>query len=161
MSEFFVKKFNQTTKCGQCKDAKLKVGRRIYSLCQDHLAKARDHWRNWARERRNCGRCISCDKKAWDGGSRLNRRGYRVPGGKVWLRCKQHTLENREKCRLWTEEQVKQNPRYFTEKWEGVQQRFLANGLCICAGHPPLPAGFKRCDKCRRRKGAARPRRSR
>jgi hypothetical protein len=152
MSEFFVKKFNKSNKCAGCKASKLKIGSRVYSLCVDHLAKARDHWRNWAHERRNHGLCIRCDRKAWDGGSRLNRRGYHVPGGKRLLRCRLHTQENRENCMRWTQEQLKANPNHFTDKWNEVKAKFLANGRCICAGHPPLPAGFNRCDKCRKRR---------
>lgn len=154
MSEFFVKKFNQANKCPGCKSAKLKVGKRVYSLCATHLTKAREGWRRWAAERRGCGRCISCDRKAWNGGKRINALGRRIPGGKVWLRCKKHTLENREKCAAWTREQLKANPAFFSDKWEALKARYLNNGLCICSGHPPLPAGFKRCDKCRARKAS-------
>lgn len=135
MSEFFVKTFNQKNKCAGCSRAKLKIGSRIFSLCEGHLVKAREGWRSWAAERRAEGKCISCKRKSFNG----------------WLRCRKHREINRLKCEQW----MKAHPEHPAEAW-AKRKAFLALGVCLCKSHTRLPAGKRRCDACRARQRAYR-----
>lgn len=128
MSEFFVKKFNQKTKCGICKTSKLKSGGKVYSLCLEHLDEARSRWRRWAKERRNVGRCISCDCKSLNG----------------WLRCRKHTKINRERCKHW----ARANKEHISKCYKQRTEEWILQGLCICSKHNPLD-GYRRCKPCR------------
>lgn len=129
MSEFFVDKFNKQHRCAGCKAAKLKIGQRVYSLCEAHLNKAREQWRCWQEQRRADGKCISCDKHSFNG----------------WLRCKTHTKLNRDKCKRW----MAANKDYVAQRTKERREFWLRQGRCICATHTPLVGGFTRCTKCR------------
>jgi hypothetical protein len=136
MSEFYVKKFNQEHVCAHCKAARMRVGKKVYSICELHLTLARDKWRLWATTRRGLGRCISCDCKSFRG----------------WLRCKKHTEINRRRCENWYKARVVEDPGYGNRKYTERYNTYTAKGLCIsCAEHTPLVDGFHRCESCRAR----------
>lgn len=85
MSEFFVKTFNKKHKCLKCKSAKLKIGRKVFSLCKNHLDHAKLRWRQWQTDRQKNGKCCYCNKKSFNG----------------FLRCKTHTEYNKTICNKW------------------------------------------------------------
>lgn len=129
MSEFFVKTFNKRTPCAHCKHAKLVIGKRVYSLCEAHLDEARERWRCWQEQRRAEGKCISCDCKSFHG----------------WLRCRKHTLINRERCKRW----VVMHKEHQAQRHKERKEYWFAQGLCVCGAHNPLTDGYRRCDDCR------------
>lgn len=132
MSPFFIKTYLKDTKCRGCEKSKLIIGKKAYSVCSEHLKAARDKWRNWSVIRREQGLCCYCHRKSYKG----------------WLRCKFHTLENREKCLRWIEE----HPEHYHEAWM-KKKKLMEAGFCpTCKEHRPLPTGFKRCDPCRARR---------
>ncbi len=130
MSEFFIKTFNKNTGCAHCKSGKLRVGKKTYSLCEAHLNKAAEKWRNWADYRRQQGLCISCNHKSFNG----------------WLRCRAHTNQNRAKCKSWMKDN---GPEHYARQKQR-KELFLAQGICFCPARNPT-AGFRRCADCRTR----------
>lgn len=128
MSPVYIKEI-QSTKCGNvCKNEKL--GK--YSLCAKHLEYARNTWRIWQKERRDQGRCCFCHLKSFKG----------------FLRCKKHTLENRERCKAW----ARLHPYRHREEWER-RKRWTAMGLCLaCPTHSPVIPGRTRCADCTERR---------
>lgn len=130
MSHYFVKKFNKEHKCSKCKSSKLQVGKKIFSLCQDHLIKAKERWRVWQIQRRVEGKCSYCDKKSYNG----------------WIRCKTHALYNREKCKQW----YKVNKEYYKMYNLGRKAEWLSQSKCPqCKEHRSLTEGYARCSVCR------------
>ncbi len=129
MTQFFVKKFKQSTtkRCAHCRKDKLSG----YSLCDTHLEAAKIRFRTWSSTRRALKRCILCDCKSHCG----------------WLRCKKHTEINRNRCAIW----VSQHPEYANKQWLERKAKYLDKGLCVCREHRPLPEGQRRCDPCRAR----------
>jgi hypothetical protein len=135
VSPFFVKHFKKKHKCPQCSRTKL-FG---YSLCLEHLKKAREYFMKWANERRAIGRCILCNRK-----SRIATRGE-FKGQRPEIRCALHARLNREKCLKWHEK----NPNYHKEQWR-LRKALRDAGMCpSCPEHRPLPQGQKRCTLCR------------
>jgi hypothetical protein len=126
--------------CSTCKAARFFHRGRRYSLCTEHLAYARDGWRTHVRRCRAAGRCIDCHDK------KLHKE----------QRCAVCKERNRSKCLAWSRARPEVSHRY----WLTVRRMYLQNGLCICKGHPQLPAGYRRCDECRHKK-ALRDRRQR
>lgn len=132
MSTYFINRYRNKSKCPGCKNTKLSIGGKQYSMCRAHLDKLREQWRCWQEQRREEGKCISCNGKSFNG----------------WLRCKEHTLQNREKCKRW----MAANKEYVSKKTIERREFWIGNGMCICKAHNPLPEGRKRCEPCRGKK---------
>jgi hypothetical protein len=131
MSDFFVKKFKQKHRCKSCRSSKIKANGKVYSLCYNHLTKARKESIKWSEQRRHEGLCISCDRKSFRG----------------WLRCRLHREINRLRIQAW----IKAHPEYYREQWK-LQKQLRDGGLCpSCHEHRPLSDGYLRCKPCRDR----------
>lgn len=130
MSEFFIAKFKGANQCKECTTSRVTNYGKTYSLCMKHLNKARNFWRNWATVRREAGKCCYCDKKSYNG----------------WLRCKEHTKYNREKCKDWQAANKDYCAQYTIER----KLSYLAQNKCPkCPEHRSLKAGYTRCQVCR------------
>lgn len=136
MSGFFVKLFKKENKCPKCPKKKLKRGDKTYSLCTNHLLRARAAWENWTERRRDEAKCCYCHRASYNG----------------WLRCRIHTLINRENCRNWTirnYDAVKAKDRAYWAAKKGLPDRgFCAN----CKDQRPIEPGYRRCAPCRQRR---------
>jgi hypothetical protein len=133
MSGFYVKKFNRENKCPQCQRARLVRGSKTYSICATHLEKARVGWMSWAARRRGEGRCCYCDRKSYNG----------------YIRCRSHTLSNREKCRAWGAA----HPERGHEDYLLRLRFYAAHGLCLkCKDHNKAVAGTQTCQPCKDRR---------
>lgn len=124
MTKFFINSFKKQNKCTRCSSLPISARK----LCPKHLAYARKRWIIFAAERKELGLCLHC-----------NRKGYRGE-----CRCSVHKKENQIKCRNW----MAAHPECNKLGWNKCKA-ILDAGLCLCKGHPPLPAGQKRCDNCR------------
>lgn len=126
MSEFYVKSFNKKNR----KKSTLKVGKKVFSLCKDHLDKCRQRWYDFSTERREQGLCCYCDNKSYNG----------------YLRCRAHTAYNMATCKAWYHKHKEERSQYS----KNFKNFFLDQGLCPqCKVHAPLTDGFKRCLGCR------------
>lgn len=143
MSPFFISYIKRTCSCNNCKASP----REGYKLCENHLAYARRKWMTWQTERRAKGLCISCDRKGVLAAGLRNKLGHRIAAkGVRLLRCRHHTMLNRERCALW----CRLHPEAYQRSRER-EKRMLDAGLCRCAEHNRLKGGFRRCEDCRKR----------
>jgi len=128
MTQFFVDNFNKRNRCWRCKNAKLKIGNKVYSLCTNHLALARSKWQTWSQDRRAEGKCCYCDRKSFNG----------------WLRCRAHREYNRQQCASW----MADHPDHGKQAW--AKRKALQDlGLCLyCREHRPMATGRRKCDPC-------------
>jgi len=142
MTLAFVKKFNRETRCSACTAARAIVGKRIFSLCDQHLNEAAEKFRCWYNQRKAIGKCSQC-----------NRKAVKDTG-----RCKVHTKMNKVKCAAW----MAANKQDHYARQAVKKEAFLAAGLCICREHNELAPQRRRCKKClKRRNGYKRVRRGR
>lgn len=126
MSPLFLKQFKAYNRRKCCKEHPVNS----YSLCSEHLVKARKEWQGFQETRRAMGRCCYCDRKNWKG----------------MLRCKTHREINRKECREW----VRLHPDRSFQVWKERQQKWLLLGkCCMCYEHNNLEPGFRRCKPCR------------
>lgn len=140
MSPFFVKKFKSITECKVCKKDKVSG----YGMCPNHLEKARDAFRSWAKDRRAVGRCILCDRR---GRRTAFYHHTRAPGQRM-LRCGVHAEINKKRCAAW----IAKHPNHAHEVWE-LKKKLRDKGFCpVCPQHRPLDEDFKRCKPCRESK---------
>lgn len=125
MSPYFIAYFKKQNKCPGC-SADKKSG---YSVCQKHLVKAREHFRQWSKNRRSQGLCCYCHRKSYKG----------------FLRCKFHTEKNREVIRKW----IAEHPEHNRQQWEKKKQ-LIAVGLCgYCKEHRRRSdRSISKCDLC-------------
>jgi len=135
MTQFFLAKFKNANKCNACKQDKLSG----YSLCPDHLLKARVRFMNWANERRALALCISCNRK-----SRLCTRGE-FKGVRHEIRCSMHARLNREKLKRW----FALHPTYSSDAWKKQVEMRNAGKCSKCPEHRALETGFRACKLCR------------
>lgn len=140
MTKFFIKNFKLTNKCAACPKDKLSG----YSLCPDHLAKARAYWQNWATERKAIGKCISCNRA----GRRATREHHSRTMDDREQRCSFHAKLNTQKMVKW----VVKHPSYSKECYARLCAIRDAGFCPTCHEHRKLPTGFSRCDVCRARK---------
>ena len=131
MSPVFIKHFKKANKCLSCPRERQIIKGKIYSLCPEHLEKAKVGFRVWSKERKLIGRCISCNRKSL----------------KNQLRCKYHSLENLERCRDW----MTKHPEWAHNQWNNQKTQYLDKGFCVCPSHNKLPKNRKRCDQCNAR----------
>jgi hypothetical protein len=125
MSPFYIKEFRKTHKCNLCEDS-VKDGRHF---CREHLEEARLKWQLWAVTRRAEGKCCFCGRKSFNG----------------WLRCRKHTMINRERCRAWMK-------LHGHQVWLDVKAETLRTGLCQhCRNNRPVIPGTLGCLNCKRR----------
>lgn len=117
--------------CWQCRRACFRYRGRKYAFCMLHLATARKQWHKHVLRCKASGRCINCPAPP-------------LPGEQRCTACKE---VNRRMCLAYSQA----NPERGHEYWLKTRSAFVRRGFCICKGHPPLPTGFKRCDRCRRR----------
>lgn len=128
---FLVSQVHSHRGCGVCKRARWFHHGKRYSLCTEHLAYAREAWRKHCRRCRVAGRCINCPEP------KLPRE----------LRCAACKEVNRVRALTWT----RAHKGYSHRGWLLRKRRYLEQGLCLCRKHTRLPAGFRRCDACRKR----------
>ncbi len=130
MSPFFIAEFRKNHKCRQC-SAHRKHERKF---CELHLAKARLRWANWANERQEIGKCISCNRK-------------HIPGQQ---RCNPHRAANNKKCAAWYLENVTHVARTFQDR----KLARLEAGLCTGCGQKAPRPEHTRCFDCNLRQRA-------
>ena len=135
MSEFFIRTFKREHKCGHCPKRAFRRGDRTYSLCPRHLVTAREKWANWAVRRRSEAKCCYCHRKSYNG----------------WLRCRFHTLVNRENCRAWQEENYEEKRAKEHERWLKAAKMLKLFGICPACKVRKVEGDFKRCAPCRKR----------
>lgn len=144
MTAEFAAAFRESHPCKQCpkmplssslrpalqkrNPASVKPGR---LFCVFHLQLAAKNWRIHTDRRRALGLCISCHRRA-------------VPNTG---RCRKHRLYNSQKIAKW----MKVNGEAHRAQQKARVEALLAAGFCRCKGHPTLPSGYRRCDRCRLR----------
>lgn len=74
---------------------------------------------------------------------------YQLPPTEIprELRCARCKEVNRVRALTWT----RAHKGYSHRGWLLRKRRYLEQGLCLCRKHTRLPAGFRRCDACRKR----------
>ena len=131
MTAFYVREFNRRTKCRNCEEARTIVGKRVFSLCEQHLNTAAEHFRCWYNQRKLIGKCHACNRNAIKGTGR----------------CSVHAQINRERCARW----MVHNRFAHYDRQAIKKEGWLSKGLCICRNHNPLDGVHRRCDQCRLR----------
>lgn len=180
MSEHFIQEFKKQNKCRSCKTERCRVGRRVYAMCYGHLTKARLLYYDWKTDRQAAGLCVHCNnpvgtysdgrlktvcvkhledaRKSWQKNSRRRMKSglcvhYRCRGMPVKneQRCKRHKHENQLRCLVW----IRDHKDHQDAAWRRRKELYLDKGFCICKAHTPLPAGQRRCNRCRKNKYAS------
>lgn len=132
MSHDFIRtQVQQNRKCLGCRRQTFSHQGHVYSMCTDHLRKARAAWHKHCKFKRSLGECINCDN-------------WRLRGEQRCASCKER---NRLKCLRWS----RAHPEVSHQYWLKVRKQYLQAGYCLCKGHPKLPPGYRRCDDCRKR----------
>lgn len=127
MTKLFVKQYKKNYH-PNCYDCTFKPTE--YSMCSNHLERARDQFTVWRLARQMVHLCINCNNKSY----------------KEQLRCSKHRKVIGEYCKAWHIKNKNHVDKYTITR----KQYWRKQGLCFkCPEHRQLTNGFLNCQECR------------
>src|SRR5580698_4076764 len=126
---FLIEQSRKRRGCPVCKKARFRYRKETYSLCEEHLNRARIMWHRRVAIRARNNQCINCSNKKL----------------KNEQRCSVCKIHNKTKCLKW----MKNNRAHVNAYHKRTFDAHIKNNECpSCWQHRPLKEGRRRCDVC-------------